>query len=503
MRRIAAVLLALSALIGVSVSAPQPAAAVGGPISTGITWWCETVRTLSFGLIPDGKKGNPKAAGNCRTMGDLVEARVHKEWDKISDSLLGDVIKSGAGLTKWAIRRVLTLGLTGPSLDLRSTRLWSEDNPSPLAGMLVWLGLLVAVAGIMWNLAKMAVTGQSRHLGRALAGWGENLLLSALGVSLFAMLLTLGDAMTTGMVEATFKDNDGYARIIGVMVPAGAMNPVALGGIVLVLLILGFVQMVMVFLRLSAIPIICLLLPIAGAGRTGGETTRKWAPGLITSGLVIVTYKPILAIVICTGFAEFGKADAHGLSEWLRGAATLVLAIVAPGPLTRIFAPFGAAVGGGLAASGASGAVGAAVGYLGRKKDAAEGGGGVAPTTAPDHARLVAQTMDGGGDPPPPPPPGGGGIPMPPAPGGPSTGGPRDGTDGPGREGPGRQTAPPEVPSIPAQSGVTPSAVPATSSTGAAAPGPAAAIGIGIQVIDGVNDVVQKASGEVGGGSGR
>ncbi|MFF7081802.1 hypothetical protein [Streptomyces lavendulae] len=500
MRRFAALLLALTALLGVSVSAPQPAAAVDGPISNGIRWLCEAGRSLSLGLIPDGKKGNPKAAGNCRVLGDVVEATAHQEWDKISDSLVGDLIKSGEGVAKWSIRKVLTLGLGGASLDLRSTRLWDSENPSPLAGMLVWLGLVIAAGGVMWQLAKMAVTGEVKHLGRAAVGWGENLVLSFLGVSLFALLLKLGDEMTTGLVDATFNQKEGYERIIAVMVPAGAMNPVAVAGIVGVLLLVGIIQMVMVFLRLSAIPIICLLLPVAGAGRTGGETTRKWAPGLITSGLVVIAYKPILAIIICIGFAEFGNSS--GLSEWLRGAATLVLAIVAPGPLTRIFAPFGAAVGGGLAAGGASGALGAAAGFLGRR-NGHEGGEGEAPDSPVAHARRVARSMDSGGDdPPPPPPPSGGGIPMLPAPGGPSAGSPRGGTDSPGREEQGGQM-PAEASRVPAQPGVMPSAVPATSSTGAAVPGPAAAIGIGIQVMDGVNDVVQQASGEVGGGSGK
>lgn len=495
MRRLAALLFTLSALIGVSVVAPQPASA-DGIISSGVEKLCKVGSEIAgfFGAE------HPEADGNCKTLGAAVERRAEQEWDKISDSLLGDVIESGAGVAKWTIRKVLTLGLVGRSLDLRATGLWGGDDPPPLAGMLVWLGLLIAVAGVMWQLAKMAVTGQVKHLGRAFVGWGENLLLSALGLTFFGLMLTLGDAFTTGLVNATFTENDGYARIVAVMVPVQTINPVAMAGIVGVLLLVGFIQMVMVFLRLSAIPIICLLLPIAGAGRTGGDTTRKWAPNLITAGLVVIAYKPILAVIICTGFASFGHGET--LAEWLRGCATLTLAILAPGPLTKLFAPFGAAVGGGMASGGASAALGAAASFFGSKKG--NGGEGVAPATAPEHARLVEQTMDGGGDPPPPPPPpGGGGIPMLPAPGGPRTGSPRDGTDGPGREGPGRQAAPPEVVGIPAQSGATPSPVPATSSTGAAVPGPTAAIGIGIQVIDGVNDVLQKASGEVGGGSGQ
>ncbi|MDH6545547.1 hypothetical protein [Streptomyces sp. SPB4] len=501
MRRFAALLLALSALLGVSVSAPQPAAAAdGGLISSGVRLYCEMGRKISWGLIPDGKNGNPKAAGTCRTLGDIVEASVKKEWAAVWNSVLGDVIKSGVDATKWLIKTVLTTALVGPSLDLEATGLWGDNKGKPtLAGMLMWLGLLIAAAGVIWQAIKMALTGQSRHLGRSMLGWVENLVLCTVGVGLFVQLLLIGDAISTGLIDVVFTDNDAYGRIIAVMIPVGVANPVLVSGMVGVLLLVGFSQLVTSFLRLSAIPIICLLLPVAGAGRTGGDTTRKWAPNLITAGLVIVAYKPMVTIIICTGFSEFGKSQT--LAEWLRGFATLLLAVLAPVPLMKVFAPFGATAGGGLASGGVGAALGAAASYFGSKKGS--GGEGVAPATPMAHARLVEQTMGDGGDPPPPPPPGGGGIPMLPAPSGPDTGSPREGTDGPGREGPGRQAAPPGVPSIPAQSGSTPSAVPATSSTGAAMPGPAAAIGIGIQVMDGVNDVVQKASGEVGGGSGQ
>ncbi|MFF4648041.1 hypothetical protein [Streptomyces sp. NPDC001389] len=487
MRRLAVLLLALAALIG--VSAPQPAAADEGIISSGIAAMCKAGGDIVefFG----GDKG-PHADGKCETLGAVVEMKAHKEWDKISDSLLGDVIESAAGLAKWTIRHVLTLGLAGPSLNLKATGLWGGE--ATLAGMLVWLGLVIAAAGVMWQLAKMAVTGQVKHLGRAAVGWGESLLISTLGVSLFGLLLELGDAITNGLVQATFKEDDAYARIVAVMVPAGVANPIAVGAVVGVLLLLGIIQMVLVYMRLSAIPIICLMMPIAGAGRTGGDVTRKWAPALITSGLVIVVYKPIVAILICTGFSSFGHAET--LTEWLRGAATLVLAVIAPIPLTRIFAPFGVAYGGGT--GGAGGFLGAAAGVF-RRDDPIERGEGAAPATPVQHAALVAKSMDGGGDP-------GAGKGVPGGPDGlPGSDAPgRGGRGGSGGGGEGQQAPPPETPKIPVQTSTsTPSAVPVTSSAGAGVPGAAGAVGSGIQIMDGVNDVVRKTSEEVGGGNGQ
>ncbi|MFF2331868.1 hypothetical protein, partial [Streptomyces sp. NPDC058103] len=99
-------------------------------------------------------------------------------------------------------------------------------------------------------LGKMAVTGQVKHLGRAMTGWVENIVLSAIGVSLFALLLVAADALSAGLVNATFADDGkAYERILAVMMPNGISNPILMLGVVQVLLIVGFIQLVMVFLR--------------------------------------------------------------------------------------------------------------------------------------------------------------------------------------------------------------------------------------------------------------
>ncbi|CAM5316392.1 Pyrophosphate--fructose 6-phosphate 1-phosphotransferase [Streptomyces badius] len=104
-----------------------------------------------------------------------------------------------------------------------------------------------------------------------------------------------------------------------------------------------------------------------------------------------MAYKPLLAIIICTGFAEFGEAVT--LAEWLRGCATLLLGILAPGPLMKIFAPFGAAVGGGMAAGGMSPALAAAADYFGGKSSGSGGGGGE-PASAVDALECATVPLD-------------------------------------------------------------------------------------------------------------
>lgn len=394
MRRLAAVLLALAAVFGLSLSAPQPAVA-DGPISSGVGTICKIGigSALDAVMAVSGKKVSSSEL--CHVIGKTIEKEVKKAWNAVWDSVLGDVINSAADVTKWTIKKVLTVALYGPSLDLQGTGLFGKD--ATLAGMLTWLGLVIASVGAMWQIGKMAITGQSKHVGRAMLGWVENTIMSAVGVGLIALLVVAGDALTRGLVNATFEDDGrAYERIVSVMVPAGVKNPITMLGVVAVLLLLGFIQLVLVFLRQSAIPIQCLLLPVAAGGRVGGDATRQWAPRLITSICVTIAYKPILAVIICVGFTEFGHAST--LAEWLRGCATLLLAVLAPGPLTRIFAPFGAAVGAGLVAGGVGGALGSVAGYLadrvGKGGEGGKGGqGGDAPASPVQHAQYVEQLM--------------------------------------------------------------------------------------------------------------
>ncbi|WP_331758885.1 hypothetical protein OH782_42520 (plasmid) [Streptomyces sp. NBC_01544] len=491
MKRILALLLA--AVAALCVLTPSPAVA-DGPIHDGVEIACELGGTGAIGSI----LGSDDL---CDVVGDVVEKKVKDEWKSVWDSVIGDVIRSSQDVAKWMLKILLTLALQGPSLNLEATGLFGQD--ASLAGMLVWLGWVIASLGLMWQLGKMAVTGQMKYAGQAMLGFLQNALITGVGVTVVAMLLKLGDAMTTGLVNVTFDtDGEAYERIVKVMIPAGIANPITVLGVVQVLFWVGLIQLVMVFLRQSAIPLQCLLLPIAGAGRMGGDATRQWAPRLITSILVVIAYKPILAIIICTGFAEFGHSST--LSEWLRGVATLVLGVLAPGPLSKLFAPLGAEMGAGLSAGGALGAAAGAGAYLGKAVggDGASsgGGGGGEPTTAVEHARYVEQSM--------------------------GTRGSQSSDGDAGGEAvaqAARNDAGARVPAArSAEAGATTGAKTAEvgaagagATTGAqtaevraagagagssAAAGVAGPVAIGIQVLDGVNDAVKGASGAIGGG---
>ncbi|MDG5807956.1 hypothetical protein P9869_35975 [Streptomyces ossamyceticus] len=485
-KRFAALLLALVAVVAM-IAAP-PAAADGGLIGDIADLGCEATTGPIIGDILDSAAGTDL----CGLVGDQVDKKVKEAWKSVQDSIIGDFLEAAQDAVKWVLKKMLTVSLMGPSLNLQDTGLFGKGVT--LGGMMIWLGWVIATFGLMWQLGKMALTGQMKYAGQALVGFVQNALITGVGLTIVATLLQLGDAMSAGLVEGTFgNDGDAYERIVGVMMPVGIANPAMIVGVVLVLLLVGFVQMVLVFLRQSAIPIQCLLLPIAGAGRVGGDATRQWAPRLITSICVVIAYKPILAIIICAGFAQFGHSPT--LSAWLRGLATLVLAVLAPGPLTKLFAPLGAEMGAGLAAGGALGAASSVGSYIDRgRSDSGSGDSSSAkPASAVEHAKYVEQTMQtnnssrsqessGGGDA--------------------AAQAARTGANAkvPAQAGAAEGAAAGAGSGAAAGAGAsagTGAAAGGAAAGGAAAAGPA---GVALVVLDGVNDAVQKGSGEIGNG---
>ncbi|HEY9372288.1 hypothetical protein [Streptomyces sp.] len=437
-----------------------PPAAADGPGAQAIDLMCEAASGPIAGAIADALTGEDV----CDKIGDKTAKALSPAWDSVWKSVLGDVIKSGKDVAVWILRTTLTVALQGPSLRLEATGLFGKD--ATLAGIMMWLGWVIAAFGLMWQLGKMAVTGQMKYAGQALVGWVQNALLTGAGLTIIATLLQLGDELTQGLVDATFKDpGQAVERAVAVMLPVAIQNPGIVAGVVIGLVLIGFVQLVMIFLRESAIPIQCMLLPIAGAGRVGGEVTRQWAPKLITSILVIIAYKPILAIILCIGFAQFGHSQT--LSEWLRGFATLFLGVVAPAPLTKIFAPLGAEVGAGLSAGGALGAASNIADLVGSGRDGGGGGGGDGQgTDAVTQAQHVEQSM-----------------------------GPQQGAQSPPEGKVPRQAESPDVGSRDVKGKVVADGV--KTEAGAAAGGP---VTLGLEVLDGINNTIQKGSDEMGGG---
>ncbi|MGC5401750.1 hypothetical protein ACPXCP_39180 [Streptomyces sp. DT20] len=455
----------------------RPAAAKDGPVSKVTEYACDmSAGHGTIGTIV--KLGADAVAGGdaCKVVGDKVEKATKEAWDAVWNSVIGDALRSALDVVRWLLKTTLTLSLLGPSLDLADTGLFERE--ATLSGMLIWLGWVIAAFGAMWQIGKAAVTGQSKYWTELLSGFVQNALLSSIGLTMVATLLRAGDVMTTGIVDLTFHDTKGLDRIIALMVPVALENPAMAAGIILALLLVGFIQIVLTFLRQSVIPIQCMLLPVAGGGLLGGKATQGWAPKLITSICMTIAYKPMVAIIICIGFSEVGRS--HSVVEWLRGLATLILAVLAPAPLVKIFSAFGAEVGGSMSAGGALGAA-ANIGAMaaGSGTSGGSSGGDTDSADPVRQAQNVQQSMGPQGE-------------------GEAEGGKGEDALNQAAHTNGESTVPGQGtgPEASLTDGVKTGVDAGLSAGKAAAPG----IGLTLQVLDGVNDAVQSAASEMGEG---
>ncbi|KPC73440.1 hypothetical protein ADL27_52195, partial [Streptomyces sp. NRRL F-6602] len=105
----------------------------------------------------------------CKEASRAAEVAVKEAWKAVWESIVGDIIRVCVDGVKWLIKKTMTFALQGPTINLEETGLFEPD--ATLAGMLVWLGWVIAAFGVMWQLGRMAVSGQSKYAGRALLGW--------------------------------------------------------------------------------------------------------------------------------------------------------------------------------------------------------------------------------------------------------------------------------------------------------------------------------------------
>ncbi|MFI2077677.1 hypothetical protein [Streptomyces triculaminicus] len=364
----------------------------------------------------------------------------------------------------------------------------SEYNSITLQAILFGIGVMIATLLTIIQGIRTAIRRKGTPLLEALQGLMVAVLACGIGVVVIDSLLVASDVLTEEILDVGFNGKENATDVIVASLLPTMQNPMAVILMAMIVLLVGLVQVVLLFLRQAAIPIQAVILPIAASGQVGGATTRQWLPRLATAILTIIAYKPLAAVIISVGFIEM--ANAPTMVDWIRGVVTLLLSIFALKSLMGVFAPIGASIAGG----GGSGMLGsllsAASSFLGARSGS--GGGSSAPT---DPVKFA--NRDHGGGPPTaggPPSAGDGGAavqhsqsndkPEPPGEGGAS--------GGPG--------TPPGQPGAPGAAGAEGAAAGAaksgTSSGKAAAGGP---VGIAIIAAETAHKGVQSAGDTVGG----
>ncbi|MFJ2110795.1 hypothetical protein ACIOEX_02510 [Streptomyces sp. NPDC087850] len=425
--RLVSIVGALFLLLGLAAA---PAAAMPAEAKTAVpatapqvmpAWdWIGTVKCGAF-LLPNAPK-RPGGAVECvkqavkgvEKTGEVVKDGASAATKALANTVIGDAAKSMAEFAGEFMRVTFGWWLMTDSVQIKDSGVLGDpDQPNDptkslsLHALMVGIGAGIATILVMFQGIKMTIQRKGAPLAQIIQGLLINVVVSAAGVGIIDALLIASDQLTKAILYVGFGGGtDVPARMAAIMLPAIG-NPMGLLVVALISLLVGGVQVVMLFLRQAAIPIQALLLPIAGAGQVGGDSSRQWLPRLFTAIMVIITYKPMAALIISVGFTEM--AYGNGIIDFVRGVVTLVLSVIALKSLMALFAPLGMSMGSAVAAGGGLGgalsmvgsAMGSQMGGAGGDGGGAGGGGGggsSAASHAADMERSGPASSGGEGD---------------------------------------------------------------------------------------------------------
>ncbi|MBO2464939.1 hypothetical protein [Actinomadura violacea] len=233
-------------------------------------------------------------------------------------------------------------GATGDACSIDSPAV-TQFASAKVQAVMISVGTLVAVLLLIFQGMRTAFSRRGTHLMDALQGLMVMAVMAAIGIVILDGLLVFSDVLTKEILQGSMGDglNKRVTAMLGLSVTTLGPGPVILFG--LFVFTVGLVQLVMLFIRQAAIPVLAMLMPVAAAGQVGGQISRQWLIRLWTSLFAIVLYKPLAALIFAVGFLEVNQGQ--GFWEIVRGLTTLVLAIMALPTLMKIFQPIvGAAV---------------------------------------------------------------------------------------------------------------------------------------------------------------
>lgn len=245
----------------------------------------------------------------------------------------------------------------------------------------VVMTLLVIVQGV-----RMMTTRRGMPFAELIRGSFVAAVVVAAGVALIDSALIAADKLAAAIVGVSFASSDELVRrMTDVMLGDGVkgQSPTLVLMFSLIVLLVGLVQAVLLFLRQTVVPMLGIILPIAGVGQAGPPATQLWLPKVLNVLFAIVLYKPVVAVVLSVGFVELTSGTT--LLDAIRGAVTLVVAVIAFPALLRMLAPLSRTLavrsGDGLAVLGAAGGFAASF--------ARRGAGTPGDTTAVQHAAFM------------------------------------------------------------------------------------------------------------------
>lgn len=303
--------------------------------------------------------------------------------DAIANSAMGSLaegLKEGA---KELIEKSVGWWITVDPIDLAS---------SPAVKIRQWTMFIagaLAVGSMMWVLAQAAYRRRSEGLWDAGGGLLKLVIVAGMtgagGFILPQILMDMSDAFAEFVLDEAVTD-----RILSMTAMTGITSPGLIIVLAIILMVVGFVQALLMFLRDGAIVILSGLLVLAAAG---GMTplTKGWWPKLTGTLLALIWYRAAAALVWSTALAFMdGGATDDPVQSFFIGIALFLASLFALGAMTKFFS-WGVA-----SAAGGGGGLLAAAG-MGAYALSQRGGGVASGPTASQQAASLRSDMGGGG----------------------------------------------------------------------------------------------------------
>lgn len=293
---------------------------------------------------------------------------------KIADGTFNEILSSFWEGVVGSYRQFVTSWLhAGPIINPETSPAfaWGTGIVNVFTALAVTIGILWAGIRIVWS-------QRGEEIRYVFASLARVVVVSGLGVSVFALLLTASDQAAAAILDSTGWGQKDTMAVLGdpskAVAAMGAMLFVS-GSVMLLVVIVQWCIMICISI---AIPILLMYWPVAegmvfASGGRGFSRVSKWL-------IAFILFKPTVAILYGFSFESLKGGD--GMGGVITAICILLMAPFALPALLKIVNP--AATGTGADGAGAAmmGMAGLAMGAVGVAAGAATGGATVAATGA-------------------------------------------------------------------------------------------------------------------------
>lgn len=293
---------------------------------------------------------------------------------KIADGTFNEILSSFWEGVVGSYRQFVTSWLhAGPIIDPEKSPAFAWGT-----GIVNVFTVLAVTIGILWAGIRIVWSQRGEEIRYVFASLARVVVVSGLGVSVFALLLTASDQAAAAILDSTGWGQKDTMAVLGdpgkAVAAMGAMLFVS-GSVMLLVVIVQWCIMICISI---AIPVLLMYWPVSeaitfAAGGRGFSRVSKWL-------IAFILFKPTTAILYGFAFEELKGGD--GMGGVITAICILLMAPFALPALLKIVNP--AATGTGADGAGAAmvGMAGLAMGAVGVAAGAASGGATVAATGA-------------------------------------------------------------------------------------------------------------------------